>query len=275
VTLGAATVLAALSVSRIDGLPWSWLLLWAWGLLALLALAAVWTLAAAVAPRLTPGARRRATSAGALALVALVLVSIGRFTADAARYRLEAPEASVVIGALTPPTVRALSTGARAHGRYLVTWEDPNGIMGPLAGWGIVDELDRRGFSVGVPPAQQLRAAPYLTMTRADATAVMVLAIGPAVDKWRHHAGARAIARYEPRTARQRAEQERLRAEIKGELDRLGLARIGRLMDANLLLARFQVVGVPRVPASLRAKMNRLFESRQPAAVFLVAPADV
>ena len=269
-TLGVATLLAAVSASRIHGLPWSWLLLWTWGLMALLGLAMIWTVASALERRLTGTTRAVAMKGGVLALVGVALVSTARLTADAARYQLETPEASVIVGRLTPSTAAALADVGRSGSRYLVAWDDPQGIVGPLVGWGLVDELDRRGFRVGTVPREHLRAAPYLTLQPSDAKAEVHVVIGSAVDEWNRRADARRLAHYEPRTDRQRVEHEELRAQVKVELNQLGLVQISRLVDAHLLMALFQVHDTPRVPTALRAKLDRLFQDKQPAAVFLI-----
>ena len=148
--VGAALLLGFVSLSRIFGTVWYYLSLWMVGTVALALLATGWTAYTVLRARdaggagLVPWSRRAAMTIAAVALVA--------FTVECATF--DAPEAtlSAPLGVLVRRTDRALERGAggttRAD-RFVVTWNDAHYIGSQ--GYGLVNELERRGWSVGVP----------------------------------------------------------------------------------------------------------------------------
>src|SRR5207245_805105 len=107
--LGGGLLLSAVSLSRIHGFVWYYLVLWAWGITAFMLLAIGWTASLVVARRLESAGRARLAAAGSLALVAVVIVSTASFTVDAARAEDPAPRLSTTLGKLVPPTADALA----------------------------------------------------------------------------------------------------------------------------------------------------------------------
>ena len=174
---GAALVLGVVSASQILGELWYYLALWAWGIASLLVVATVWTFAAAYARR--PGAAPperggSSTPAGLPATVglgALVVVGLAwtaMFTNDAAHAEEPAARQSLMLSQVAPPTIAALDddvagTGGR-DGRYLVTWTDPVAIG--ATGFGLLLELERQGFDVGVNESYGTGAVEHRVMGR-------------------------------------------------------------------------------------------------------------
>jgi hypothetical protein len=173
----------------------------------------------------------------------------------------EVPEAnrSSVVGRLVAPTVAALDH----DDHYLVTWADPIAIGSQ--GYGLFNELDRRGFDVGVPRVHGPGAARHRVFDRGEATAHVHLAVGPEIDKARAEPGMRQIAYVDGRTAAQRLDFQRLRdrvIEVLRANDRLELIAD---VDSNLFTTIFDTT----VPAAARELMVRMLEIGQPVAVFL------
>ena len=272
--LGVALALSLVAATRIDGVPWAWLVLWAWGLGALLGVATLWTLAAAADARVRTSPPARMARRGAVAVMALVATtSFVRVTRDAAYVEPDAAHLSVALSHLVPPTAASLEGYARRPGdgdpRYLVTWLDPVGVVGADLGFGLVNELDRNGLAVGTGRAERLRAAPHLAMRRSEADAAVLVVTGPAIDRWTGRADVRHVAAYDPRSPEQRHRQERLRARVKRELRRLGHPALADLVETNLLPAIFQASGDPDIPRSVVAAMVEILRLGVPSAVFV------
>lgn len=261
IVLAGALVLAALSMTRIHGIVWYYLVLWAWGINALMVLAIGWT-ARTVAARRAFGARRATlVRVETLGLVAVIVVATAMFAADATRAEVPDPIRSRVVGELAGPTVRTLPQG-RA-GRYLVTWADPISIG--AQGIGLFNELDRRGFDVGVPDFQGTGATRHRVLDPTEATAEVHLAVGPEIDKWSANADTRRVAYVDTRTAAQRTQFGRLRSEVLRELQAAHQSALIAEVDNSLFASIFDT----RLPAHVRALMQRMFAIGLPAAVFV------
>jgi hypothetical protein len=268
IVLGVAVVLALISMSRIFGLVWYYLMLWAWGITALMALAIVWTAVELVRRRLNGATAARAATVGLAALAGIVMLFSALATADATSVEFPARRLSDTLSVLVPPTARALeepsAPGGGPNGRYLVTLRDPVDIG--ATGYGLVNELDRRGFDIGVLEAFGPGATRYRVRDPADATGVIHLAIGPEdIAKWRAIPGVREVARTDPRTRQERAEYRRLRTEVIEEFDAAGLTDLVPTVDENL----FGLSLNAGVPEPTRLKLVRMTTLGLPAAVFI------
>jgi hypothetical protein len=266
--LGVALVLALVSMSRIFGLVWYYLVLWAWGICALMVLAVVWTAVVLVGTRLARPTAARAAAVGTAVLVGVAVLFSALFTYDATSADVPAPRLSHTLGVLVRPTVAALdrssAPGGGRDGLYLVTLRDPVDIG--AMGYGLVNELDRRGFDIGVLDIYGPGATRYRVIDPAQATGVVHLAIGPDdIDVWRAEPGTREVAHTDPRTPTERAEYQRLRTQVIDELSAAGLADLVPTVDDNL----FGLSLNTRVPDRARRKLVRMTNLGLPAAVFI------
>lgn len=263
--VGAGLVLGALSISRIFGALWWYLMLWAWGVALLLALAVAWTVAAAVRER-----RGSLPSAITPALVALTAVVSLVFAVNALDAEPPAPRLSAGLGQLLPGTVRALDEGvAGAKGRdgvYVVSWSDAVHI-GSQA-YGLVSELERRGYRAGMTKGLRVPLTRYRVIAPGDATVEVHFSSGRNIDEFRSKPGAVEVASADPRTPAERREFDRLLDRTERELRAEGLDDVADLLDGNLFAASID----PRVPTTTRRHVARLVELGEPMAVFL-APA--
>jgi hypothetical protein len=256
--IGVALLLGAFSMSRIFGKVWYYLMLWAWGTLALLCIAVVWT-----ALDLVDDERARRAILGVGAVVAVV--ASGALVRTAAGLDPPAPQLSAALAAVVPRAADALDRSDR----YLVTWDDSFYIGSQ--GYGVVDELERRGFDVGVPNTWRVPVTKHRVYEVGEVDAEVKLAVGAFVERWRAVASARELAFSDPRDAEERAEYDRLHDEVAAELDRDGLGEMVPLLDGNLFGASLD----PRIDDGEREGMERMLELGSPAALFLVAPGAV
>ncbi len=275
--VASALVLAVISTSRIFGFVWYYLVLWAWGLCALVLVAIAWTTTLVLADRLDGRDgrarvdRRRAGRAAAASLVALTVAMAALFAVESASVDVPAAQRSEVLGRMVPPTVQALASGGLPgggrNGRYLVTWVDPVHI-GAHA-YGLLNELERAGFDVGVINGYRAAATEHRVREPADATAVIHMSVGPDIERWRAKAGVEQVAYVDPRNRPQQVEYIRLRSEVVAELAAADLVDLVPMVDDNLFLATFD----PRVPEALKDKMVRMADLGLPFAVFVGPPS--
>jgi hypothetical protein len=271
VLVGAAIVLMAWSISRIFGEVWYYLGLWGWAIGCLALVATLWTAVAVGTDRWDDGRRAR-DGRWAIGAVAVLTVALG------VRFAIAAPDSThgdpTVVAELAA-IIDDVEAGVRAgageasgpDGRYLITWSDAYHIGSQ--GFGLVNELDRRGIDVGVPPSKRVPATPHRVLAQADATARIHLATGSFVDRYAELPGAVEIAHADPRTRAERAEQAALRASVSDDLRAMGLDELVPKLDDNLFGAAIDL----RLPDELRERMGRMLEIGVPIAVY-VLPVD-
>jgi hypothetical protein len=271
--LGVALVLSAISFGRISGYPWYYLTFSALVITAMLLLATGWTATEFTLRHLRAPRRRPATLTAGVALFAFTLTSSVLLVPSAVAVDVPASRLSTSVERLVRPTARALSTDTPpARGRdapYLVTWIDALAIGSQ--GFALVNELERRGFDVGVPSQYRVPATGHRVMKPADASAVVYLATGVHIDATRSRPGYREIAFVDPRTPAQRAEYERLRSRALELLDRAGQSDLSVLVDEHVFALTFD----ERAPELVRRIASRMLKLGLPAAVFLVWPDEI
>lgn len=251
--VGVALLLGAFSMSRIFGKVWYYLMLWAWGTLGLLCIAVVWTALDALDDE-----RARTVVVGlgvGVTVIASVLLARTAIDLDP-----PAPQLSAVLADVVPPTADALDR----DDRYLVTWDD--GFYIGSQGYGLVSDLERLGFDVGVPGTWRVPVTPHRVYGADDVDAEVKLAVGVYVERWRAVPEARELAFSDPRTDEQRVEYDRLRASVEDELVSAELDDLVPLLDGNLFGASLD----PRLGDAAREGIERMLELGSPGAVFLV-----
>lgn len=271
VVVGVALLFAVLSISRIFGQLWYYLMIWAWGIAALLFVAVIWTGAAALHRRLGPETRERAGMVGAGALAVVAVTSALVFSVDAWSVEIPARPLSDTMGHIVPDVIEALEEGEVAgggrEGRYLVTWSDALYIGSQ--GIALVNELERAGFDVGAIAPWGVPVARHRIRRPEDASTVVHLATGVHVARWRAKPGVVEVAGIDPRDPAEQAEYERLREQVLRELRAAGMS--DRLVDVDENL--FAVAIDSRAPVTAQDAMTRMLDLGLPTAVF-VGPVD-
>ncbi|MUH50401.1 MAG: hypothetical protein F2789_04250 [Actinobacteria bacterium] len=267
--IGATLLLEWVAMARIFGKVWYYLTFWAWGVLMLMLFAICWSAAVAVR-RWSPARSGGIQRIGAMSGVALLSASTLAFSWSALSLKPPENQLSRTLGAVVGPTANALAAGTGAAdgkaGTYLITWTDV-AFFGSQ-GYGLVSELERRGFTVGVANAWRVPVTQQRVLRAADSTAEVHLATGKFIDEWRAKPGVVEVAFVEPRNSEQLALYNTLRDSVISELRSLGLGDLVDEVDSNL----FSVQLDPRVPPSLQARIDRMLLLGQPTAVF-IAPA--
>jgi hypothetical protein len=269
--LALTMLLGAFSISRIFGILWYYLVLWAWGLNVLMVVAVGWTLGVVIGRRLHGATRARADVAGRSALVAVAVVLTVLFAVEAGHVEFPTPRLSRTLRAVVTPTVRALERrtgpdGGR-RGRYLVTFGDPASLG--AQGFGLINELERQGFDIGALEMYRGPVTPHRVLSPSQASAIVHLSIGPDIPSWRVKPGVQEVAYYDPRSPKERAEFDRIHAQVIADLRAAGLSALVPLVDSNLFATTFE----PRLPRRARLELSRLADLGLPAAVFLAPPS--
>ncbi len=269
--LVAVTLLVGwVSAARIFGKVWFYLTLWAWTIGVFAVVAVVWT-AVELVRGTVEGRRltdlRRGVSGLLLAVSAACAVVLVVHAAGQ-----EAPEQrlSDSLRAVIDPTVAALrhdvngATGT--SGRYTVLWNDA--YFFGSQGYGLVSELERRGFHAGSPNTWRVPLTAHRVIETATATAVVQFATGSYIQHWLDTPTAILVTEVDLRTPAQKAEFDRLHGELTATLQARGLDDLVPLIDVNL----FGVQLDPRAPVDLQRTVNRMLELGEPTAVFIVPP---
>jgi len=256
---GAVLVLSWFSMARIFGTTWFYLTLWAWAIMLLVVVATVWTAVLWFnATGLVRGRRALLGAAGVIA-VCTVATSVAAIGTDHAEEYL-----GETLGAVVEPTADALDL----NDTYVVFWTDAHSFGSQ--GFGLVNELERRGFDVGVYEAWRVPMTGQRVLRADQADAEIIWATGSFVDVWRADDRVTEIAAVEPRTPDELAEFATLRTELITDLIATGLDDLVPLVDNNLFGVRID----SRISDAALEASSLLLSLDQNAAVF-IGPAGV
>jgi hypothetical protein len=262
-------VLGLTTLSRIFGTVWFYLSLWAWAVTALVLVATIWSLVLAL-PRGDSGTGRRLAVGVTAALVAVLAVWTVRFSADGADAEVARQPLTDLVGAVADPVDDALASGdlpgTGPDARLLVTWGDPADLG--AAGWGLLDELERRGYDVGVTHFYALGAVRHRYLPSDQADAEVHVSAGSDIALWKDRPGFAQVAYADPRDAAERAEFERLRARVIAELQAAGQDDLVPLVDTSPFGLFFE----DRIAEATHERLAAMLELGLPMAVFVGPP---
>jgi hypothetical protein len=214
--------------------------------------------------------RSRSATVAAWAVGAVGAVSLVSFTVEAASATVPEQHVSDTLGALIAPTVAALESGlggATGHdGRYTVTYNDAL-YFGEQA-YGLVSELERRGFDAGMPSTWRVPVTAYRVITEQQATVQLRLAVGRYIDTVAALPGAVEVVRYDPRTLAEVGRGEQLQAQLRESLLAAGLDDLVAMISENLFGLQLD----PRVTPQVQSMVDELLQLGAPTAVFFLPP---
>ncbi|MEP2374039.1 MAG: hypothetical protein ABJ314_18410 [Ilumatobacter sp.] len=255
------------SMTRIFGKIWFYLTLWAWGTALLVLVSIVWAALLVVRERFDVErfAGRARYAVGAAILVPTMMSLVAATT-------LQVPEENLSsgLGLVLDDTEQALrdSVGdsVGVDGRYVVFWQDSNFIG--AQGYGLVNELERRGFEVGVHPTWRVPVTPQRVFAEGTYDAEVHLVSGAYIEEWRARTGYVEVAMGDPRSPAEVAEFDRLRARVIDRLLELDRSDLADIVDVNL----FGVSLDPDLPRDVVDDLSDMLVITAPVAVF-IAPA--
>lgn len=261
--LAAALAAAWFSVSRIFGSAFVYLFRWTWPLCGLLLVATGAHLVAGLRARRSPLLDRPLVPVAiALALALGVGSGLVRFSGT----EVSGEPYSDTIAGLVEPTGAELDPDAA----YLVRWDDP--IALGAVGFGMVLELDRRGFDVGVDERFSAAAEPGRVLDEADADAVLWVASGrQPIARIAERPGARVVAETDVRTPAEQERYDMLEERVAGRL-----AEEGYETEADAVRAGGNVTVIlfanPELPDDVTADITEMVGLFLPTAVILTPP---
>jgi hypothetical protein len=274
VAVAVALALGLVSISRIHGAVFHYLLLWAAGTTVLAIVATVWS-GVSLWTRLPVRWRPRwAPATGGAVLVGTLLASTAALTSDAVDAVAPDPVESSLVAHVAPGTIAALRAGRvpgdGPDGRYVVRWSDSLSIL--PAGYGLVLELERAGFDVGALPAVSTNVVPHRARPDDEATATVLMVRGEAgVSRLRAAADTTQlveVAYHEPRTPAQVERYDELHADVVIGLRAAGLDDLVATLDARVINVAFD----DRVPDRVASAVSEMVRLGQPVAVFVGPP---
>jgi hypothetical protein len=270
--LVVALMLGLVSAARIFGTVWFYLLLWAWALCALIVFAIGWTVVEMIrAHDDQPRDLARAARIGSAALAGIALVSSVVFAVQAGDVTVQTPRLNNTLGAVVGPAAAALERReARGEkGPYLVTWLPDAQAIGS-AGYGLLNELYRRGFDVRAGQVFRPGATRYHVIDNRRPTLEVHLATGIDIANWQRDKRFEQVASFDPRSASERREFDALHDQVVDDLLRNGLDKLAKQVDDNL----FMLGIVPGVPARTRTMVTQMLDLSMPMAVFIGPPSE-
>ena len=251
--LAAGCALGLVSMARVFGDFFDYVIRWMWVLATLVAVAVAWTAWQALPPRW----RRPAAGVGGAALV----VAVAAAAVGAADVRSSGPRNSTIVASLAP----ALEARLDRDGTYLVRWDDT--ISLGATGVGVMLELEKRGFTVVADEFQRAAVLPHRVVDdECEADAVVYVVVGPSVEAVAESSGADEVATVDPRTPEERRRFDDIAAAIDADLEAAGADDLVPVADQHLIGVALD----PRVPPAAADRIVDLVELGLPAHAFVL-----
>lgn len=252
--VGVFVAVGALSVSRIFGPFFEYTIRWFW----ILTMASV-----VLSLRGLIGDRHMSRRAVVGAFSSLLLLSTVSSAQAVARVYLPGPTDSRIVGLLAPQLDRTLDGDAH----YLVKFWDPYTLN--ATGFGVVLELERMGFTVGVESQFAAAALPHRVVAESDVDRVLWVVVGAPIERARLDPDLTEIASADPRTPEEQVRASELIDDIRAGLERTGRVDLLDSLDrpgASLIFA------VPPLEPDVAVDVSTLILLGQPVSVFSSAP---
>jgi hypothetical protein len=267
--IAVALATGAFSMLRIFGKVWYYLTLWAWGTMLLVVVSLLWTVWYWVWPRVS---LRRADTWPLLVGTAAVLVCSGMSVSAAIVHEVPEHQLSDGLRGVVPATVAALEAGdgpaVGRDGRYLVFWQDA--VFIGAQGYGLVNELERRGFDVGVHNTWRVPVTPQRVFPEGTYDAEIHFVSGVYIEQWRQRPGYVEVIEYDVRTEEERARFDMIRANVRERLTEIGREDLLEEIDVNLFGASLD----PGLPDDVVDDLSEMLLLAEPVAVFLAPPGS-
>lgn len=266
--IAVALVAGTLSVARIFGKVWFYLTLWMSATTLLIVLALGWTVWRLVA-QLTRRPARDLTAGLTCAVAATVVVTAGSLIA-VGDHRMPVAEHGADVLALLPTITAALDRGEGPapgpEGRYVVFWQES--VVPGAQGYALLNELERRGYDVGVHPTWRVPATSHRVRHPGEFDAEIHFVSGAWIEGWREHPERIEIAHYDRRTPAQRARFTELESRVRERLIEIGRPDLVETMELNIFGASL----APGLPADIVADLDQMLRLGEEVSIFL-APA--
>jgi hypothetical protein len=255
VLLGVLTVVGIISMSRIFGEFYDYVIRWWWVIIA-------WVFAAC-ALALARLFRERWVAVSALVVG---LVMSGLATAHAIGEQNPGPRNSRLVGGVVPQITDDLDR----NDRYLIRWHDPATLGG--VPFGMLLELEKEGFHVGVDAPSSAGALPHRVLPEGSANSVLWVILGETnIEQMRTQTDAIELGYFDQRSPAEVEESNALREHLNDRLRELDLECLVPVLDSQYGQAAFVLGGAP-VPQDVADTAGAYNLLGLPVAVFELPP---
>lgn len=262
----AMTLVGIASISRIFGKVWFYLTLWMSGVVVLVAASLAWT------AWLVWGRRRchpRLPRVGALAGAGLLTV-----LSSVAAVGLPVPEDDLAedVRRIVPTVVEALDDHVGAatgtDGTYVVFWQEA--VVPGAQGYALMNELERRGYRVGVHPTWRVPATPHRVLYDGEYTAEVHLVSGAWIDDWSERRDHVLVVLFDDRSPAELARFTELERRVAERLTAIGRPELVEEFQRNIFGTSLR----PDLPRDVVDDLAEMLLIGEPVAVFVAPPGS-
>ncbi len=150
----------------------------------------------------------------------------------------------------------------------MVFWQES--VFPGAHGFGLLGELERLGYQVGVDNTWRVPATPQRVLDPGEIDSEIHLVSGSYVDEWRARSGQGyvEVAGYDGRTDRQRERFDELAARVDARLIEIDREDLISIVDLNILAVSLE----PELPDDVVDDLSEMLDLGQPLAVFIAPP---
>ena len=257
--LGVSLALGVVSLTRIFGPFFEYTVRWVWLLVAFSVSASAWVL---LSNRVSRAVSLRRIGDRHIVFTSLgVLLAFSGFTSLQVFQDLKIPgepESRILAG-----LIEEVENSLEPDETYQVRFYDPYTLN--ATGFGLVLELERRGFAVKVDPEFAAAALPHRTAPMSDVDRVLWIVVGPAIVRADADPALNRLAYFNPRSREQQARSQQLLSAIE-----VGLREAGRtdLVQSLASPGASILFADPPLPEETAALVRELISMGQPTAVY-------
>ena len=265
-----AVVVGWVSISRIFGKVWFYLTLWMSGAVLLATLAMLWTAWLVGRERWA----HRAPSPRQVALAGLAITGVVTVCSLVAAIGHQVPEDDLAedVRLIMPAVTAALDAHEGAatgtDGSYVVFWQES--VVPGAQGYALMNELERRGYRVGVHPTWRVPATEHRVRVDGEYDAEVHLVSGAWIDEWRTRDGYVEVIEYDDRTDAERDRFDELERRVIDRLTEIDRPELLSVVDTNIFGASL----TPGLPDDIVADLGEMLQLGEPVAVFIAPPGS-
>lgn len=258
-------LLGSISILRIFGPYYEYTVRWFWLLTSITLAFSLFIVLAAMKPVIRTRIPLFVTASNLVGITLLLLSAITVIQV-VDRVKLPGRTDSRILAGL----VDDVSRGIDRNKTYQIRFYDPYTLN--ATGFGLLLELERRGFDVKVAPEFAAAALPHRTAPMEQTDEVLWVVVGPALQEAISDPALKLLATFNPRSPQQQARAEVLLREVAKGLRDAGRDDLVSSLDspgASILFAQ------PPLPENTADLIRELIGMGQPTGVFSMAVDDV